>query len=145
MRDTATTSTIIRNSQSSTAQFNTLCALALMDVLESRYPVVEGQPRRLTRRDTEAYNVAKDLHSVGMAPRRIGAILSKEAISIISRELRLGANYLVIYPDKSVSAFHSIENSMAAKKSGQFPTITLDLADIRMRVERAILDAEEGV
>lgn len=144
MRDSSTTSTIMRNSGISAGRFNTLCSLALMEVLDNAYPVVDGQPRRFTRRDTEALTVAIDLHSAGIMPKRIRPILSKEAVGVISRELRFGANYLVVYPDASVSTFHSIENSTADKRSGCFPTVTLDLADIRNRVERAILDAERA-
>lgn len=144
MRDTATTPSIIKNTGSTAAQFNTICDLALVVSLENAHPVISGQPRRFTRRDTEAFVLAIGLHSAGLSPKRIRAILPNETISRISRELRLGANYLVVYPNKSVSAFHDIENAIADKRSGQFPTITLDLADVRNRVERAILDAEGG-
>lgn len=145
MLDTATTHSIIKSTGSSAAQFNTVCDLALIDILENAHPANSGLPRRRSRRDTEAIVLGISLHSAGLSPKRIRVILPKEAISRISRELRLGANYLVVYPDKSVSAFHDIENAIADKRSGQFPSITLDLAVVRNQVERAILDAEGNV
>lgn len=142
MRDTSKTSTILKNSGSSPGQLTTLCKQALKGVLDNRFPIVAGQPRRYTRHDTEAIVLAIDLHSAGQSPKHIKSVLSKENISVISRDMRCGAGYLVIYRDLSISTFHSLANSIASKNAELLPTLTLDLAAIRKRVEQSIIDAE---